>query len=175
MTSACPIATSLTLMDEGTRLSILMSPQTPEEKLGMKAVPYHKLVGKLLYLDIAMCPDITYVIGMLCCFVDNPGEAQWNTAKCVLQYLRGMVDMLLAYSGSLSPDLFMALSDADLGGNPDNSHSTGGSTICIGGGAMQWGSWLHPHMRYFHEAPQKGQVCEVPCHAWAVQLIVHLV
>jgi len=93
-----------------------------------------------------MCLDITYVIGVLCRFVDNPGEAHWNAAKCMLWYLRGMVNMSLAYSGSLSPDLFMAFSNADLGGNPDNSRSMGGFAICIGGGAVQWGSWLHPHV-----------------------------
>ena len=35
----------LTPMDEGIRLSVSMAPQTPEERLGMRAVPYHQLVG----------------------------------------------------------------------------------------------------------------------------------
>ena len=65
----------LTLMDEGTTLSVLM-------RLGMKAVPYRELVGKLLYLT---GPDIAYVIGMLCRFVENPGEAHWNAAKHMVQ------------------------------------------------------------------------------------------
>jgi len=66
---------SPTPMDGGARLSISMSPQTPEEKLGMKAVPYGELVGKLLYLAVATRPDIAYVVGVLCRFIDNPGEA----------------------------------------------------------------------------------------------------
>jgi len=56
----------LTPMHEGTRLSMAMSPQTPEERLGMKAVAYRELVGKLLYLAVATRPDIAYVVGVLC-------------------------------------------------------------------------------------------------------------
>ena len=128
----------LTQMDEGTTLSVSMSPQTPEERLRMKAVPYRELVGELLCLALTARPDTAYV-GVLCRFVKNPGEAHWNAAKRVLRYLRGTVDVSLAYSGSSSPDLFTAFSDADLGGHPDNSRSTGGFAICIGGGGRAVG------------------------------------
>ena len=154
---------SLTPMDEGTRLSISMSPQTPEEKLNMKAIPYCKLVGKLLYLAVATRPDIAYVVGVLCRFVKNPGEAHWNVAKRILRYLRGTVDMSLVYSGCSSPDLFTAFSDADLGGNPDNSRSTGGFAICIGGGAVQWGSRLHPHVSLSSTESEYTTVSKVGC------------
>jgi len=75
----------LTPMGEGTRLSMSMSPQTPEERLGMKAVLYRKLVGKLLYLTVATCLDIAYVVGVPHQFVKNPREAHWNVAKHVPQ------------------------------------------------------------------------------------------
>ena len=75
----------LTPMGEGTRLSVLMSPQMPEERLGMKAALYRKLVGKLLYLTVATRLDIAYVVGVLRQFVKNPREAHWNVAKRVLQ------------------------------------------------------------------------------------------
>jgi len=153
----------LTPMDEGTRLSISMSPQTPEEKLNMKAIPYCKLVGKLLYLAVATWPDIAYVVGMLCHFVENPGEAHWNAAKHILRYLRGTVDMSLVYSGCLSLDLFTAFSNTDLGGNPDNSHSMGSFAICIGGGAVQWGSQLHPHVSLSSTESEYTTVSKVGC------------
>jgi len=44
---------ALTPMEEGCKLSVSMSPQSLEEKLNMKDVPYRKLIGKLLYLVIA--------------------------------------------------------------------------------------------------------------------------
>ena len=123
-----------------------MSPSTPEGVAEMKWVPYRKLIGKLLYLAVATCPDIAYVIGVLCRFVENPGHDHWLAAKCVLRYLKGTVDMELVYSPTGSPDLFPTYADSDLSGNPDNSRSTGGFVVCIGGAATQWGSRLQPHV-----------------------------
>jgi hypothetical protein len=62
----------------------------------------------------------------------------WFAAKHVLRYLRGTVNMKLVYSWQSSLDLFTTYSNADLSGNPGNSRSTGGFTICISGGAVQW-------------------------------------
>ena len=70
----------------------------------------------------------------------------WRAAKRVLQYLKGTINMKLVYLLQSSPDLFTTFSNADLSGNPDNSRSTGGFAICIGGGATQWGSRLQPHV-----------------------------
>jgi hypothetical protein len=64
---------SLTPMDENQKLSARMSPDTPEGRSEMKAIPYRELIGKLLYLAIATRPDIAYVVGVLCRFVENPG------------------------------------------------------------------------------------------------------
>ena len=123
-------------------------------------------------LAVTTRPDIAYVVGVLCRFVENPGEAHWNAAKRVLRYLKGTVDMSLAYSGSSSPDLFTAFSDADLGGNLDNSHSTGGFAICIGGGAVQWGSRLHPHVLLSSTKSEYTTVSKVGCEVmWTRYLL----
>ena len=87
----------------------------------MKAYPYCELIGKLLYLAIAMCLDIAYAVGVLCCFVDNSGLEHWYAAKRVLQYLKGTTDMKLVYSHWTTEDLFTTYSDADLSSNLDNS------------------------------------------------------
>jgi Reverse transcriptase (RNA-dependent DNA polymerase) len=63
---------ALTPMEENIKLSIQMSPTTVEGRLEMKSFPYRELIGKLLYLAIATRPDIAYVIGVLCRFVENP-------------------------------------------------------------------------------------------------------
>ena len=130
----------------GLDTDLTMSPDTPEARSEMKAYPYRELIGKLLYLAIATRPDIAYVVGVLCRFVENPGLAHWYAAKRVLRYLRGTTGMKLVYSRSSAPDLFTTYSDADLSGNPDNSRSTGGFAVCIGNGAVQWGSRLQPHV-----------------------------
>ena len=68
---------------------------------------------------VAIRPDIVYVVGVLCRFVENPEKDHWLAAKRVLCYLKGTVH-------TVSPDLFTSYVDADLSWNPDNSRSTGG-------------------------------------------------
>ena len=140
-----------------------MSPDTLEGQSEMKAIPYHELIGKLLYLAIATCPDIAYVVGVLCRFVENPGPPHWHTTKQVLRYLRGTTNMKLVYSHSPAPDLFTTYLDADLSGNPDNSHSTGGFAVCIGGGAIQWGSRLQPHVSLSSTESEYTTASKVGC------------
>jgi len=121
------------------------------------------LVGKLLYLAIATRPDIAYIIGVLCRFVENPGMAHWDAAKRVLRYLKGTVNMQLVYSRWMTPDPFVTYSNADLSGNPDNSRSTGGFAICIGGGAIQWGSRLQPHISLSSTESEYTTASKVGC------------
>jgi hypothetical protein len=75
---------ALTPMDKNLKLSARMSPDTPEKWLEMRDIPYRELIGKILYLAIATCPDIAYAVGMLCRFVENPGPEHWHAAKHVL-------------------------------------------------------------------------------------------
>jgi hypothetical protein len=54
-----------------------MYPNAPEKKT-MAGVLYHELIGKLLYLAVATRCDVSYAVGVLCWFVDNPGPLhQW--------------------------------------------------------------------------------------------------
>jgi len=164
-----------TPMEENQKLSTQMSPDNPEKQKEMKAYPYRELVGKLLYLAIATRPDITYVIGVLCRFVENPGLEHWHTAKQVLWYLKGTTHMQLVYSRSPTPDLFTTYSDADLSGNPDNSRSTGGFAICMGGGAIQWGSCLQPHVSLSSTESEYTTASKVGCEViWMKYLFEEL-
>jgi hypothetical protein len=129
-------------MDPKMRLSSKMSPTTEAEKAKMKTVPYREAVGKLLYLSIATRPDIAYAVSVLCRFTDNPGREHWGAVKRILRYLKKTRNYKLIYAPNTSNELFTTHSDADLGGNPDNSRSTAGFVISIGGGAVLWSSRL---------------------------------
>ena len=107
-------------MDENIKLSVHMSPTDSEGKALMAKVPYRELIRKLIYLAVATRPDISYAIGVLCHFVENPGPEHWGTVKHVLCYLKGTIGLKLIYSQSTSDDHFTTYSDANLGGNPDN-------------------------------------------------------
>jgi Reverse transcriptase (RNA-dependent DNA polymerase)/gag-polypeptide of LTR copia-type/GAG-pre-integrase domain len=135
-----------TPMDDKLRLSSKMSPTSVSEKAEMKNVPYREAVGKLLYLSIATRPDISYAVGVLCRFNENPGKEHWSAVKRVLRYLKATKDYKLSYSPSASEEIFITHSDADLGGNVDNARSTAGFAMTVGGGAVMWGSRLQRHV-----------------------------
>ena len=135
-----------TPIEEGLKPSVRMSPNAPKEKMEMKHVPYRVLISNLLYLAVAARPDIAYVVGVLCRFIKNPRKGHWLATNLVLRYLKGTVHMELVYSRTGSPYLFTTHADADLSCNLDNSRSTGGFAIWVGGAATQWGSRLQPHV-----------------------------
>ncbi|CCA75880.1 hypothetical protein PIIN_09876 [Serendipita indica DSM 11827] len=135
-----------TPMAEKPLLSTKDSPQTEQKKLEMQNVPYREAFGKLIYLATATRSDISYSVGMLCRFSENPGRAHWLALKRVLRYLPKTTNYKLTYG--LEPDsdeLFTTHSDADLGGNADNTSSTAGFIMSIGGGAVMWSSRLQRH------------------------------
>jgi hypothetical protein len=166
---------TLTPMDENMKLSTWMLPGTLQGQLAMKAYPYRELIGKLLYLAITTCPDIAYVISILCHFVENPGMDHWHVAKCILHYLRGTVHMKLVYSHIDLLDLFTTYSDADLSGNLDNSWSMGGFAVCIGSGVTQWGSCLQPHVSLSSTESEYTTASKVSCEImWTCYLFKEL-
>ena len=63
MANCNPVSTP---MEENIKLSVCMSLTDSEGKALMAKVPYCELIGKLIYLAVAMRPDISYAIGVLC-------------------------------------------------------------------------------------------------------------
>src|SRR5882757_4247081 len=83
--------------------------------------------------------------------------------------------MKLVYSGHSTPNMFTTYSDADLSGNPDNSRSTGGFAVCFGGGAVQWGSRLQPHVSLSSTESEYTTASKVGCEImWMRYLLEEL-
>jgi len=71
--------------------------------------------------------------------------------------------------------MFTTYSDADLSGNPDNSRSTGGFAVCFGGGAVQWGSRLQPHVSLSSTESEYMMASKVGCEImWMRYLLEEL-
>jgi hypothetical protein len=84
---------------------------------------------------------------VLCRYNNNPGKEHWQAVKRVLRYLKGTKHYKLTYTPStISDEIFVTHSDADLGGNLDNARSTAGFVMSVGGGAVMWGSRLQRHV-----------------------------
>jgi hypothetical protein len=117
-----PVSTPI---NDSCKLSHAMCPLMPEELAEMKDIPYINAVGALMFLAVSTHPDIAYAVGVLCCFIANPGMAHWHTVKHLFQYIKGTLDHALTYSpDSKLSQLFTTFSDADHGGNPDSGKST---------------------------------------------------
>jgi hypothetical protein len=132
-------------MDPSVSLTSAHTLSMPEDKAFMCTVPYVSAVGALMYLAIAMHPDIAFAVGVLCRFMARPGPEHWKAVKHLFRYLRGTIDYRLTYAPDASaPKPFYAYSNADHGGNRNNSRSTSAYVVKIGSGAVLWMSRLQP-------------------------------
>ena len=103
----------------------------------MLDVPYRALVGALLYLSTRTRPDIAYIVGQLCRFMNNPGQEHWTAAKRVLRYLKGTSSLGVRFYNDADP---LVYTDSDWAGDPDQRRSTGGFVFMMGGGPISWAS-----------------------------------
>jgi hypothetical protein len=125
-------------MDPNTKLSNTQSPVTTREYAEMRDVPYREVVGSLMYAAIGTRPDISYTVGILSRFIENPGRAHWEAAKRVLRYLKGTRDLRMTYGGDNSEGL-VGYADADGSMNEDR-RAVSGYALIINGGAVSWSS-----------------------------------
>ena len=81
---------------------------------------YRRLVGKLIYLTIAI-PDIFIVVGVVSQFMQNPHVDHWNAIMRILRYVKRAPGQISGYC------------DADWAGCPMDMRSTSGYCVFIGG------------------------------------------
>ena len=70
-----------TPMDTNVHLTKQLGPDTDEGRERMGKIPYHALVGSLMYTSMGTRPDITYAIGNLGKYSVNPAKAHWTAAQ----------------------------------------------------------------------------------------------
>ena len=67
-----------------------------------------------MWLQIAIKPNITFLVNKLVCFAHNLGKAYWNALKHVMAYIKGTIDYGITYKGggSLEPSGYVDLNYA---------------------------------------------------------------
>jgi hypothetical protein len=103
----------------------------------MKGVPYREAVGSLNWASVGTRPDISFVVGTLSQFLENPGEVHWEAVKRVFRYLKGTKDLRLVYGGERKG--LEGFTDAD-GMSQEHRRAISGYAILIDGGAVSWSS-----------------------------------
>ena len=127
-----PISTP---MDPASWLTSAQSPSTMEEFAAMKHVPYHEVVGSLMYATLGTCLDICYAVQTVSKFNCKPGLAHWEAVKRIFWYLNGTKNLWLSYGGLVKE--LQGYVDAD-GSMGEDHKAISGYVFVINGGAVSW-------------------------------------
>ena len=105
---------------------------------------YQSAVGSLLYLSQWTRPDLSYAVGNVAKFCENPSKNHWVAVKRIMRYLKGTVNHGLRYfvesDHSDNNTILIGYSDADWAGDIDSRRSTSGYVFQMSGCAVSWKS-----------------------------------
>nr|GEV23407.1 hypothetical protein [Tanacetum cinerariifolium] len=99
---------------------------------------YSRVIGCLMYAMTSTRPDIAYAVVRLSRFTSNPSRQHCKAITRVFKYLRGTMNYGLSFVGYHS--VLEAYSDASWINHVEDSSSTSGWVLFLGGGAISWDS-----------------------------------
>jgi hypothetical protein len=108
----------------GIDLNLTQSPAMPQDHSFIKDKLYREIVGAIMYLQIAICPDLSFAVNLLSAFNSNPGPTHWQVAKHLLCYIKATKYYGITYScghNTLKPIGFI---DSDYTGDNPNTRQT---------------------------------------------------
>jgi hypothetical protein len=85
---------------------------------------YRQLVGSLLYLTHSRL-DISYAVGAVSRFMQEPHKLHWKAAKRILRYVHGTITFGIHYATYSTLDL-IGFTDSDWAGDRNDRNSTSG-------------------------------------------------
>ena len=135
-------------------------------------LPYHSLVGSLMYLAVGTQPDISFTVARLCQFLDCYHCAHWKAAIHVVHYLKGTQLLALTLGGDSDLEL-VGFSDSLYADCPDTACSTMGYCFsAVGGAVFSWSSHCQKTVTNpFYEA-EYVVLSEASCEAlWLCQFL----
>lgn len=89
-----------------------------------------------MYLMNSIRPAITYVVGRLNRYIQNPNKDHWIKVAKLARYLEGTIDYGLKYG--ISPPILKEYSDVNWIFESNELKSTSGYIFTFGGVAMSW-------------------------------------
>ena len=134
MHSCSPLTTPLPY---GLFLSMEDCPANTSEIEEMRKVPYHEVLGSLMWMQVATWPDLSYPVNLLAHFAHNPGKTHWNALKHVLEYIKRTLDYTIRYHAGAILDP-VGYVDSDFAGCKNTRRSTEGNIFMVAGGLVSW-------------------------------------
>jgi len=80
-------------------------------------------IGCLNYIATVSRPDISYAVNKLARYSNDPQQLHWKSAKRVMKYLKGTIDVSL-YFHEESSDALIGYCDSDYAGELEERRST---------------------------------------------------
>ena len=112
--------------------------RSTEKNESKETMPYREAVGSLMYLTVATRPDISYSVGQVSQFCENPEPSHWEAVKRILSYLRGT--SLHGIRFGPVTDGLRGFTDSDYAGDVCTRRSTSGFLFLLHGGPVGWSS-----------------------------------
>ena len=112
----------------------------PKECEKISCIPYHCLIGGLLWLTISTCLDIQYTVQQLSQYLDCYTQTHWNATIWTLRYLKDTQIMSLSLGGK-QPIALLGFTDLDWASCLDIRRSVGGYAWTLGSGVISWSTW----------------------------------
>lgn len=100
------------------------------------ATQYRSIVGSLRYL-VHTRPDLSFAVGYVSRFMEEPTVEHMAAVKHILRYIRGTLNLGCRYRKSEKPQL-LGFCDSDLAGDIDDRKSTTGVLFYYGNNPVTW-------------------------------------
>ncbi|KAK1408428.1 hypothetical protein QVD17_40194 [Tagetes erecta] len=103
---------------------------------------FRKLVGSLRYLTYTR-PDISYAVGYVSRFMQQPREAHLKAVKHIIRYVKGTVQFGIKYKTQIGGKL-LGFSDSNYSTDSEDGRSTSGNVFYYNDGLVSWQSQKQP-------------------------------
>ncbi|XP_042752734.1 secreted RxLR effector protein 161-like [Lactuca sativa] len=131
------------------------------------------MVGSLIYLTLTRL-DISFAIGILSRFIQNPRKPHLGAARRVLRYIKTTLHYGVQFKREPSCKL-MGFCDADNAGDLNTRRSTTGYVFMLGSSIISWSSKRQPTVSLSTtEAEYRAVAMAAQECTWLVQLLKNL-
>ena len=103
----------------------------------MENLLYLEAVDYLMYLEVAIRPDIAFAVNYVSQFLEKFEVQHWATVKRIFRYLKGSIDFGIKYRVN-STNILESYSDADFASDPSTRRSVSGIVCKFNGATITW-------------------------------------
>lgn len=102
--------------------------------------PYRELIGCLIYATLTTRPDLCASTNYFSRYQSSFNDIHYDYAKRILRYIKGTIDLKLAYHRNPDADILVGYTDADWANDLIDRKSVSGYIFKVFGNTVSWAS-----------------------------------